>query len=98
MEAKQFQATPELLKDLESLFQDGKDWSKGGAKRNAGKYTAVEAVVELKNMIDLNGWRKHHSGEPFGKLSTEKYIKAWFDSNTMFTTTRKIMIIFFYYP
>ena len=75
---KQFRATKELLKDLESLFQDGEDRSKGGAKRNAGKYTAVEAVAVLKNMIDLNGRRKYRIGGPFGKLPTVKYVKAWF--------------------
>ena len=66
------------MNDLESLFQDGEDRSRGGAKRKAGKYTAIEAVAVLKNMIDSNGRRKYRIGGPFGNLPTEKYVKAWF--------------------
>ena len=75
---KQFRASPELLIDLETLFQDGEDRSKGGTKRNAGKYSATEAIAILKNMMDSNGRRKYRIDGPFGRLPTAKYVKAWF--------------------
>ena len=75
---KQFRASPELLHDLEALFQDGENRSKGGTKKNAGKYNATEAVAVLKNMIGSNGRRKYRLDGPFGRLPTEKYVKAWF--------------------
>ena len=75
---KQFRASPELLIDLETLFQDGEDRSKGGMKRNAGKYSATEAIAVLKNMMDSNGRRKYRIDGPFGRLPTAKYVKAWF--------------------
>ena len=50
-EHKHFRASPELLNDLEALFQDGENRTKGGTKRNAGKYNATEAmaIVHKKN-------------------------------------------------
>ena len=75
---KQFRASAELLRDLETLFQDGENRSSGGAKRNAGKYNAIEAVAVLKNMIDSSGHRKYRIGGPFGTLPTAKYVKSWF--------------------
>ena len=75
---KQFRATPELLNDLEALFEDGENRSKGGTKKNAGKYSATEAVAVLKNMMDSNGRRKYRLEGPSGRLPTEKYVKSWF--------------------
>ena len=75
---KQFRASPELLSDLEALFQDGENRSKEGVKRNAGKYNATEAVAVLKNMMNSNGRRKYRIDGHFGNLPTTKYVKSWF--------------------
>ena len=75
---KNFRASPELLNDLEALFEDGENRSKEGTKKNAGKYNATEAVAVLKNMMDSRGRRKYRLDGPFGRLPTEKYVKSWF--------------------
>ena len=75
---RQFRASAELLRDLETLFQDGENRSNGGAKRNAGKYNATEAVAVLRNMMDSSGRRKYRLDSPVGRLPTEKYVKSWF--------------------
>ena len=75
---KNFRASQELLNDLEALFEDGENRSKGGTKKNAGKYNATEAVAVLKNMMDSNGRRKYRLNGPFGRLPAEKYVKSWF--------------------
>ena len=51
-----------------------------GEKKNAAKYTAEEAVAQLKNKKNEDGRRKysHRSGNSNGQYPTEAYVKHLF--------------------
>ena len=74
----QFKASEALNLDLEALFLEGEDQSSGGGKQNASKYTAIEAVAVLRNMIDNDGHRKYRKGGPNGALPDKDFVKARF--------------------
>ena len=76
---KKIQASPELTKDVRALFDEGENRSSGGEKRNAAKYTPVEAAAVLHEMMD-GARRKYRTGGPYGNLpdNPSEYIQRKF--------------------
>lgn len=74
-----FYASAELNKDLEALFLEGESRSDDGKKKNASKYTAIEAVAVLKNMQE-DGRRKYRIDGEHGNLPTEAFVKQRFSN------------------
>ena len=75
---KQYKASNALNLDLEALFLEGEDQSSEGKKKNANKYTAIEAVAVLRNMISEDGHRKYRIGGPNGAPPDKDFVKARF--------------------
>ena len=74
----QYQASEELNIDLEALFMEGENHSSEGSKKKASKYTAVEAVAVLRNMIGTDGHRKYRIGGRHGQAPDVSFVKARF--------------------
>ena len=74
----QFKATEALNADLEALFLEGEKQTEDGARKKATKFTAVEAVSILRNMIGDDGHRKYRIGGPNGAPPDVAFVKARF--------------------
>jgi hypothetical protein len=75
-----FQASEVLKEDLEKMFLDGENRDGEGKKKNAAKYTAVNAFAALLNMTNENGSKKYsyNPDNSNGPLPTPAYIKQFF--------------------
>ncbi len=75
-----FRASSTLLLDIEVMYMEGENRGDEGGKKNAGKYTAEEAVSRLANMTNFDGSRKYsyRVGNVNGPLPTIAYVKAKF--------------------
>ena len=75
-----FRASDALFLDLEMMYSEGEHRGDEGGKKNAGKYTAEEAVSRLANMRNMDGSRKYsyRVGNANGPLPTVAYVKAKF--------------------
>ena len=74
----QYRASEALNSDLEALFVEGEKQSSDGSRQKATKYTAVEAVSVLRNMVDEDGHRKYRIGGPNGPPPDVAFVKARF--------------------
>jgi hypothetical protein len=77
---KQFKASPALLHQLENLFMQGQDKADKSVKIKSSKYTAEEALAELRNRKTEDGRRFYGPGCEGGPLPTQSYVKSWFSN------------------
>ena len=75
---KPYRASKALNEDLEALFVEGEKITLDGLSSKTTKYTAVEAVSVLRNMVDKDGHRKYRLGGPNGAPPDVAFVRARF--------------------
>ena len=81
-EKQKFNPSGALLNDLETMFKHGEDRTDSIEKSKASKYTAEQALVELKNKKSENGRRFYGPECEGGSLPTLTYVKGWFSNRS----------------
>ena len=80
LKKKCFEASEELLLDLEMLYMEGEKYDKSGVQKEANKLSAEQAVARLANMLNSDGTRKYSYklGNKYGPLPSVTYVKGKF--------------------